>query len=147
MVAYVFIYGEFMKLLEISSKKLAAIMAVSVLALPGITHAQANAAGGDAQKMTMPMANSSSMQGMDLMTTMTKMRTQMDAVKMTGNMDEDFAMMMRTHHQGAIDMAKIELKSGKDPELRKMAQKMINDQTKEIAKLDKWMEKKGHTMK
>ncbi len=87
------------------------------------------------------------MNGMDLMAAMTKMRSQMDAMKMSGNVDEDFAMMMRMHHQGAIDMAKTELASGKDPELRKMAQKTIDDQTKEIEKLDKWMAKKGHSMK
>lgn len=136
-----------MKLLEINRNKLAVILAVSVLALPGVTIAQANTTGGDAHKMNMPMADSSSMQGKDMMSAMAKMRAQMESMKMTGNVDEDFAMMMRTHHQGAIDMSKIELANGKDRELRKMAQKTIDDQTKEIAKLDKWMAKKGDHMK
>ena len=81
------------------------------------------------------------------MAPMTKMHAQMEAMKMTGNVDDDFAMMMRAHHQGAIDMAKVELAAGKNAELRKMAQKTIDDQTKEIAKLDKWMTNKGHSMK
>jgi uncharacterized protein (DUF305 family) len=97
--------------------------------------------------MNMPMAESSSMQGKNLMQSMTKMRSQMDAMTMTGNVDEDFAMMMRAHHQGAIDMAKTEVASGKDAELRKMAQKVIIDQTKEIAQLDKWMSKQSTSMK
>jgi uncharacterized protein (DUF305 family) len=39
-----------------------------------------------------------------------------------GNADEDFFMMMVPHHQGAIDMAKVELQYGKGPMLRKLAQ-------------------------
>jgi Domain of unknown function (DUF305) len=33
---------------------------------------------------------------------------------MTGDPDKDFVMMMLPHHQGAIDMAKVELEYGKD---------------------------------
>ena len=135
-----------MKLLSTGRRKIAVIIAASALVFPGLSYAQANSASAH-QKMTMPMTESSTMNGMDLMAAMTKMRSQMDAMKMAGNVDEDFAMMMRMHHQGAIDMAKTELASGKDPELRKMAQKTIDDQTKEIEKLDKWMAKKGHSMK
>ena len=47
------------------------------------------------------------------------------AKPMMGNADHDFAMMMVPHHQGAIDMAKIELKYGTDPMLRKMAEKIV----------------------
>jgi uncharacterized protein (DUF305 family) len=47
--------------------------------------------------------------------------------------------MMRSHHQGAIDMAKIELARGKDPKMRQMAEKVIADHSREIAKLDHWM--------
>ena len=49
----------------------------------------------------------------------------------SGNPDVDFAASMIPHHQGAIDMAKLQIKHGKDPELRKMAEKMIKDQQKE----------------
>jgi uncharacterized protein (DUF305 family) len=50
-------------------------------------------------------------------------------------------MMMVPHHQGAIDMAEIELKYGKDPDLRKMAEKIIHAQKEEIADFKKWLAK------
>lgn len=60
-----------------------------------------------------------------------------------GDPDTDFARMMIPHHQGAIDMAKVEIQYGKDPDLRKMAEKMVKDQEKEIADLQKWLKDKG----
>jgi uncharacterized protein (DUF305 family) len=57
---------------------------------------------------------------------------------MTGDADKDFAMMMIPHHQGAIDMAKVELQHGKDPKLRAMAETIIKAQEKEIAELKAW---------
>ena len=68
-----------------------------------------------------------------MMASSKKMTANMMQVKMSGDPDSDFTAMMIPHHQGAIDMANIELKYGKNPELRKAAQKMIADQTKEIA--------------
>jgi uncharacterized protein (DUF305 family) len=64
--------------------------------------------------------------------TMTTMHTAMHAVPMTGNADEDFARMMIPHHQGAIDMAKVELQFGSDPVLRRLAQEIIVTQQSEI---------------
>ena len=53
--------------------------------------------------------------------------------KPTGNVDADFAAMMIAHHQGAIDMAVAELRHGKNPGLRRIAQEIIVDQQQEIA--------------
>ncbi len=50
-------------------------------------------------------------------------------------------MLMKMHHQQAIEMAKPEVAHGKSPELKAMARKIIKDQTKEIAQLDAWMKK------
>ena len=51
----------------------------------------------------------------------------------TGDPDRDFAAMMIPHHQGAIDMAIIELRYGKDERLRRLAQGIIVEQRQEIA--------------
>jgi uncharacterized protein (DUF305 family) len=53
-------------------------------------------------------------------------------VKPSGNYDRDFATMMIPHHQGAVDMARIELQFGKDPVLRRLAQGIIVEQLQEI---------------
>lgn len=56
-------------------------------------------------------------------------------MKMTKDPDNDFAMMMRVHHQGAIDMANLELKNGTDATMKTMAQSIITNQQKEITEL------------
>ena len=43
-------------------------------------------------------------------------------VNLTGNSDIDFVRSMIPHHQGAIDMAKVELQYGKNAEIKKLAQ-------------------------
>lgn len=73
------------------------------------------------------------------MQSMGKMNRDMRSKPMTGNADQDFARMMVSHHQGAIDMARVELEHGTDPTLKTMAQKVIDDQTKEIQELQDWL--------
>jgi len=51
----------------------------------------------------------------------------------SGNTDRDFARMMIAHHQGAIDMALVQLKYGRDERLRRLAQSIIIEQGQEIA--------------
>jgi uncharacterized protein (DUF305 family) len=55
------------------------------------------------------------------------------SVSPTGDVDADFAAMMIPHHQGAIDMARAELRYGKNEQLRRIAQEIIVDQQQEIA--------------
>ena len=74
------------------------------------------------------------------MRSMQKMTKDMD-VKPTGNADKDFVMMMTPHHQGAIDMAKVELHYGKDPMLRKLASNIVKAQEKEIGEMKAWLAK------
>jgi uncharacterized protein (DUF305 family) len=63
--------------------------------------------------------------------TMARMDAAM-AVGYTGNADDDFARMMIAHHQGAIDMAELELRFGTDERLRRLAQEIIVTQGQEI---------------
>jgi uncharacterized protein (DUF305 family) len=65
------------------------------------------------------------------------------AVPLTGNADVDFVQGMIPHHQGAIDMAKIVLEHGKDPEIRKLAEEVIKAQEGEIAMMKEWLAKNG----
>ena len=54
---------------------------------------------------------------------MTKMMNDM-AARPSGDIDRDFVAMMAPHHQGAIDMAVIELRYGKNEQLRRIAQEL-----------------------
>ena len=63
---------------------------------------------------------------------MTRMMSAMEA-KPTGDIDRDFVAMMAPHHQGAIDMAVLELRYGKNEQLRRIAQEIIVSQMQEIA--------------
>ena len=90
------------------------------------------------------MPGHAGMKGMDMQAMMKDGNDNMASMKMTGNPDVDFAMMMRIHHQGAIDMAQAELRDGKAPEMQKMAKNIIAAQKKEIAQLDRFLAKNGH---
>ena len=55
--------------------------------------------------------------------------------------DRAFARSMIPHHAGAIKMAEIELKYGKDPEMRKLAEQIFKAQDPEIKQMKKRLEK------
>jgi uncharacterized protein (DUF305 family) len=98
-------------------------------------------------------ARAEDMKGMNMMTKpattpadkafAASMKTMMNGmnVKPTGKPDKDFVLMMMPHHQGAIDMAKVELQYGTDPELRQLATDIVAAQEKEIAQMKAWLEK------
>lgn len=94
------------------------------------TAAAGDMAGMDHSKMTNGAAGTS-----PLMASMNEMMAKMSAMKMKGNTDHDFAHMMLEHHKGAVAMADIELRDGKDATMRQMAEKIKADQQKEIGEM------------
>jgi uncharacterized protein (DUF305 family) len=65
----------------------------------------------------------------------------MQKMPMSGDTDKDFAMMMKMHHQQALNMAELELANGKSPEMKTLARQIIAAQKKEIAHFDRWLSK------
>jgi Domain of unknown function (DUF305) len=54
-------------------------------------------------------------------------------VEPTGDIDRDFVALMIPQHQGAIDMARAELKYGHNDELRRLAQSIITRQNDDVS--------------
>lgn len=74
-----------------------------------------------------------------LVGSMVKMHDEMSAIERTGNADGDFVRLMLPHHQAAVDMAKVQLLYGKDPQMRRLAQEIISDQQLEIELMQLWL--------
>lgn len=75
----------------------------------------------------------------EFMKLMHAMMDTMHSMKMTNDPDNDFAMMMKEHHKGAINMANRELEKGKDSTLNQLARTMIMEQQKEITQMDSFL--------
>lgn len=67
-----------------------------------------------------------------------KMHREMN-IKFIGNVDSDFIQGMIPHHQGAIEMARIELEFGSDADVRKLANSIIAAQETEIKFMEDWL--------
>ena len=111
-------------------------VAATALAL-SVPAALAEMPGMDMQKMMMPKPDDSA-STKDLKQAHMDMMHNMN-IDFTGNPDADFARSMIKHHRGGIEMAKIQLKYGKDPEIREMAEKLIKDQGGENDKFEAWL--------
>lgn len=81
----------------------------------------------------MPMNDNSNMPGMS------EMKSSPEAASQP--YDLQFIDTMSMHHQKATEMAKIAVQKASRPELKAFAQKIIDDQNKEIAQMKDWREK------
>ena len=81
---------------------------------------------------TVPSSVSARKADADLDKSMERMHAEMQKVHYSGNADADFASLMVPHHQGAVQMAEVELQFGSNPRLRRLAQEIILTQQSEI---------------
>ena len=116
---------------------------ITLSAIAISNYAQANEQSHQAH-MNMPMSTDSAMQ-QELMQGMNQMNQDMMAAAQYKDPDVAFAAGMLPHHIGAVKMAEVELKYGKDPEMRKLAEDIINAQQAEIEQMQKWL--KAHNKK
>jgi uncharacterized protein (DUF305 family) len=97
-----------------------------------------------------PSHNKSTRQTADPNSFDLKMRAAMErmdrdmAISSSGDPDRDFAAMMIPHHQGAVDMAQVELQFGRDPALRRLAQAIIVEQLQEIEVMQRQLAALAH---
>jgi len=122
-------------------KKLMTFITLSAIAISN--YAQANEQPHQAH-MNMSMSTDSAMQ-QEFMQGMNQMHQDMMAAAQYKDPDVAFAAGMLPHHIGAVKMAEVELKYGKDPEMRKLAEDIINAQQAEIEQMQKWL--KAHNKK
>jgi uncharacterized protein (DUF305 family) len=66
---------------------------------------------------------------------------EMQRMRLCGDVDRDFAQMMKHHHEQGVKMAEIEAAEGKSPEMKAMAQKIIKGQRDDIRQLETWLNK------
>ena len=125
--AFVFIAGTSAAFAQTAADK----SATKGSPMPGVTQPSSMDKKGS---MTPGMAAGGDMHG-----SMMGMMKNMESMKTTGDTDRDFATMMKIHHQGAIDMAQMELQSGKNAKMRLMAKRIIKAQQKEIKEFDQWL--------
>jgi uncharacterized protein (DUF305 family) len=111
-----------------------AVLTLPLLALPALTEGT----GHEGHAMTGDMGPAA----LAFMEANSRMHDGM-AIEYTGNADLDFIRGMIPHHQGAVDMARIVLEHGTDPEVRKLAEAVIAAQEAEIKWMQDWLAANG----
>ncbi|MBM6595376.1 copper-binding protein [Microvirga pudoricolor] len=59
-------------------------------------------------------------------------------MKLAGDPDKDFAALLIAHHEDLIFLARTQLEHGADEHLRQVAQKILDEQQKQISELKEW---------
>ena len=113
-----------------------ALLATTLLTAPLAVHAEDPHAMPGMKMSGAPMSEASKAYDAVNM----KMHKDM-TMEFTGDADVDFVKGMTPHHQGAIDMAQVVLKYGKDPDIRKLAEGIIKAQETEISFMKEWLAK------
>ena len=109
--------------------------ALVTLALSGAAIAQTDHSGHSTTEAAAPATDATTA----YKAAMDTMHGAMSSMEYSGDTDIDFARGMIPHHQAAIDMARIVLEHGKDAEIRKLAEEIIEAQEREIEQLETWL--------
>lgn len=113
-------------------KVLAIALPLAAVAFAGRTWFGSQPAQMASQMMTAELCGDEAPFMAENQVAMHRMMSDMD-IAPSGDVDRDFSAMMIPHHQGAIAMARAELRYGRNETLRRIAQEIIVDQQQEIA--------------
>ena len=125
------------------------LSAAALLGLSSLAFAQANPAPGAMPHGQMTMQQPQQAMGAaaispgsrELHQSMMSGMQDMQRRPLHGDVDKDFIRMMRQHHLQGIEMARIQLEKGDDGEARRMAQKIIAAQQKEVQEMGDWLQR------
>ena len=115
------------------------LFVILMLSLPAISAEHSEMKMSDISSSASSSSSSSS-SSQEYMSGMKGMHDKMMAAVKESDPDKAFAKGMVAHHEGAIAMAETELKYGKDPKMRKLAQDIIKAQKGEIEQMNKWLD-------
>ncbi len=113
---------------------------IGVLATVGIysiKESKHNYAKNNSSSHMMPDGTMMNNVGMDMESQMHGMTMSLEG-KTGDAFDKEFLSQMIVHHQGAVDMAQMVLKTSKRPELIKLANDIITAQNGEIKMMQDW---------
>lgn len=102
-------------------------------AVPGTALAQSPHAGHGAGHTT-PAARNEPASTREFRAANAAMHRAMD-IRYSGNADRDFIAGMIPHHEGAIEMARVVLRHGSDPAVKRLAEEIIRTQQAEITEM------------
>ncbi|HEY1021354.1 MAG TPA: DUF305 domain-containing protein [Flavisolibacter sp.] len=119
-------------------------LAGSLFVLVACNQSEQQRTGTDVSDTASHMAHDSAngtahMAAQSMMDLMDRNMDQMEEMPSLGSNDKDFAALMKIHHAGALEMARLQVARGTDPQVKEMAQKMMGEQQREISEFDAFL--------